>query len=69
MEDIRRLKVRVTYGDHIQEDILAELESVRSPITEQDRHDEAMILLAEATLRIAELYHLRNGYRIVPRYR
>jgi len=56
MEDIRRLRVLVAYGDHIQEDILVELESVRSPITEQDRHDEAMILLAEATLQIAELY-------------
>jgi len=31
-EDIRKIRVLVAYGDHIQEDVIVELESVKHAI-------------------------------------
>ena len=63
-EDIRKIRVLVAYGDHIQEDTIIELESVRYNIAPDQRATEAMILLAEAAGLVAKNYHVHHGYYI-----
>ena len=63
-EDVRRIRVLVAYGDHIQEDTIVELESTIWNIeNEEDRATEAMILLAEAAGLVAKAYHVHKGYQ------
>lgn len=64
-EDIRKIRVLVAYGDHIQEDTIIELKSVRWGIeNDEEKASEAMILLVEAAGLVAKKYHVHHGYHL-----